>query len=80
MPPSGMRLRILLRSLLQLPVTANVAPNSTILLTLMMEEIRSSETSVLTRATRRNLSEDDILHSHLHEHLKSYLALTDWAL
>jgi hypothetical protein len=36
-------------------VTANVAPSSPILVTLMMEELSSSETSVLTRATRRNI-------------------------
>jgi hypothetical protein len=36
------------------------------------------ETSVLTRATRRNISEDAILHSHCREKLKSYLALTGW--
>jgi hypothetical protein len=51
-----------------------------ILPTLMMEEIRSTETLVLTRATRRNIPEDDILHSHRREHLKSYIALTDWTL
>jgi hypothetical protein len=33
----------------------------------------SSETSVLTRATRRNNPEDTILHSHRRENLKSYL-------
>jgi hypothetical protein len=32
----------------------------------------SSETSVLTRATRRNNPEDTILHSHCRETLKSY--------
>jgi hypothetical protein len=33
----------------------------------------SSETSVLTRATRRSNPEDDILHSHRRENLKSYI-------
>jgi hypothetical protein len=34
----------------------------------------SSETSVLTRATRRNNPEDTILHSHRRENLKSYFS------
>jgi hypothetical protein len=42
-------------------VTSNVIPSSLILYTLMMEAIRSSETSVLTRTTRRRISEDDTL-------------------
>jgi hypothetical protein len=37
----------------------------------MIEAIRSSETSVLTRATRRNIPQDGNLHSHCRENLKS---------
>jgi hypothetical protein len=50
----------------------SVVPSSPILVTLMMEALRSSETPVLTRVTRRNTSEDGVLHSHRRENLKSY--------
>jgi hypothetical protein len=67
-------------SVLRLLVTANIVPSPKILVTLMMEVIRSSETLVLKRATWHNIQAHGILHSHHCKILKSYIALTGWAL
>jgi hypothetical protein len=64
---------VFLRSVRRLLVAACVVPSSRIFVTLMKEAPGSSETSVLTRATRRNNTEDTSLHSHRRENLKSYI-------
>jgi hypothetical protein len=66
------RTDVSVRSLRRLLVTPNVVPSSPSFITLMMEVLSSSKTSVLTRAKRRHIPEDGILDSHRRENLKSY--------
>jgi hypothetical protein len=42
----------------------------------MMGALNSSKTSVIARATLRNIPEDGNLHSRRREYLKSYIELT----
>jgi hypothetical protein len=64
----------------ELPVTVNIVLSLLILFTTMTVVVRSYETSVLTKAARRYIPEDGILHSHCREILNSYIAITCWSL
>jgi hypothetical protein len=79
MMSSGMLRRVaLVRTDVSVELTASIirvtrigvrypyVPSSPIFVTLMVK-LSASERSVLTRATRRNIPEDDILYSHRRE-------------
>jgi hypothetical protein len=53
-------------------LTANVVPISPNLVTLMKEGLSSSEMPVITRATRRKIPEDDILHRQTISHITNW--------
>jgi hypothetical protein len=68
---------VFLRRVRRLLVTANFVPIPSIVVNLMTEAIRSSETSGLTRVKQCNILEDEILHSHRRENVKSYMISVD---
>jgi hypothetical protein len=77
-PPSSERrestselLSMVIYHVFQLQVIANIVPSLLVLATFHMEEKYSSETSALTRATRRHIPEDSTPDSHRRKNLKS---------
>jgi hypothetical protein len=67
-----------LESWVQIPLKAHAGSTLADFSTLKMEAIRSSETSVNPRSTQRYIPEDNILHSHRCESLRSYIDEYRW--
>jgi hypothetical protein len=82
MPSSGMLRRVALvrtdvlekriASIIRLTRIGKLRTTSIVTSNLMMKAMRSSETSALTTAIRRNIPEDGFPHSHRRANLKSY--------
>jgi hypothetical protein len=60
-------------------MSSGMLPRVAVVRTDVSEEHIASIIRVV-RATRRNNSQDSILHSHRREKLKSYITLTGWTL
>jgi hypothetical protein len=85
MPPSGMLRRVALErtnvSEERIAYIMRLRRIGELGTTLAVNSNRSTQRSVvLTRATRRHIPEDDILHSHCRGNLQSYKALPGWTL
>jgi hypothetical protein len=66
-----------LKHCLQLLGIANIVPSALIFHSVKVEARCSSETSVLTSATRRHIPEYGILHSHRREDFKYYVVFNE---
>jgi hypothetical protein len=57
---------------------ANFVPILPIIVSLLMAALISTETSILTKASRSNIPEDGIILSYVIEFLESFAPVADW--